>query len=621
MNARATGYSQILNRIPLLNRLKVTGKFTLLNCTTVLFWLMLMFFLSLYLQQDNMQGLLQASSRVVSDMSQQQIQRIKEGEQQNAAEHAELYAKLAAHDVLTGNTDSLRHYATIAVEDPDITYIAIRDADGKILVTNGALDQEHDLAIKHEIHGTDARIIGEVILGNTRGRSNSSIQEASELNRQSQSLMQEAMATGIGETRKQLMLLISLAMLTCIGTAYLFGRSFAGELRSISGTILDFSEGRADITTRCKIRSHDEIGDIARAFNLMGATIHEANVRNEEQIRDLGKSANIQEKVDILLNVVSRAAKGDLTGEVTFSGDDAIDQLADVIEKMVTNLNSIVREVQQAGIQVTSSATEIAATSKQQEATSAEQAASTHEIMATVAQISATSKELVHTMEGISHVADSTTSSAEIGQDALTQMEKVMFQMKDATNSITGKLAVLSDKANNINTVVTTINKVADQTNLLSLNAAIEAEKAGEYGKGFSVVATEIRRLADQTAVATWDIEQMVKEMQSAVAAGVMGMDKFTEEVTRGAEEVGHVGDQLGQIIDQVKMLTPQFESATEGMQSQSLGAEQISESMVQLNETAHQTAQSLKQSNVSIEQLNEASHRLQECVCRFTIA
>ena len=82
---------------------------------------------------------------------------------------------------------------------------------------------------------------------------------------------------------------------------------------------------------------------------------------------------------------------------------------------------------------------------------------------------------------------------------------------------------------------------MADQTNLLSLNAAIEAEKAGEYGRGFVVVATEIRRLADQTAVATYDIEQMVREIQSSVSAGVMGMDKFSEEVRRGMADMQQV--------------------------------------------------------------------------------
>ena len=140
-----------------------------------------------------------------------------------------------------------------------------------------------------------------------------------------------------------------------------------------------------------------------------------------------------------------------------------------------------------------------------------------------------------------------------------------MRQVMDAAGSINAKLAVLNEKAGNINQVVTTITKVADQTNLLSLNAAIEAEKAGEYGRGFAVVATEIRRLADQTAVATYDIEQMVKEIQSAVSAGVMGMDKFSEEVRRGMQEVQQVGGQLSQIIQQVQALAPRVEIGQRG--------------------------------------------------------
>src|SRR5450631_1525310 len=155
-------------------------------------------------------------------------------------------------------------------------------------------------------------------------------------------------------------------------------------------------------------------------------------------------------------------------------------------------------------------------------------------------------------------------------------MKKTVQQIVEASASINDRLAVLSDKAGNIGTVVTTITKVADQTNLLSLNAAIEAEKAGEYGRGFAVVATEIRRLADQTAVATYDIEQMVKEIQSAVSAGVMGMDKFSEEVRRGMDDVRQVGMQLSQIIEQVQALVPRFEMANEGMQAQAIGAEQI---------------------------------------------
>src|SRR5204862_4404703 len=192
-------------------------------------------------------------------------------------------------------------------------------------------------------------------------------------------------------------------------------------------------------------------------------------------------------------------------------------------------------------------------------------------------EISATSKELVKTMTEVATVAEQTAGLASSGQVGLSRMEETMPQVMEAAGSINAKLAILNEKAGNINQVVTTITKVADQTNLLSLNAAIEAEKAGEYGRGFAVVATEIRRLADQTAVATYDIEQMVKEMQSAVSAGVMGMDKFSEEVRRGIAEVQQVSTQLLQIIQHVQDLTPRFETVSDGMQSQSTGASQIS--------------------------------------------
>ncbi len=339
-------------------------------------------------------------------------------------------------------------------------------------------------------------------------------------------------------------------------------------------------------------------------------------VEHEKEI-----NTDLEGKAEFILDVVSTAAKGDLTPEMmVFSSTDSISQVAAGVETMLKNLNSLVKQVQISGIQVTSSATQISANSKEHEATVAEQAASTNQIMTTVTEISATGKELLKTMEEVKNVVENTSASATDGHKALQSMETTMNKMQSATDTISSKLAVLSEKADNINTVVTTINRVADQTNLLSLNAAIEAEKAGEYGRGFSVVATEIRRLADQTAVATWDIEQMVKEMLSAVSAGVMSMDKFSEEVTRGVSDVAMVGQQLVEIIQQVQALLPQFELVNEGTRLQSEGAEQIKESMIQLNEMAQQTAETLRHSGMSIEQLKDAARGLQEGVSTFKV-
>jgi methyl-accepting chemotaxis protein WspA len=386
-------------------------------------------------------------------------------------------------------------------------------------------------------------------------------------------------------------------------------------LDSLSDTIDGFTVKHAEDLKPAIDTSQSEIRQIVHAFSRLSAELDDIVEREKEINTDL------EGKAEFILDVVSMAARGDLTGDMMiFSAKDSISQVAAGVKTMLENLNNLVKQVQVSGIQVTSSATEIAATAREQESTVAEQAASTNQIMSTITEISATGKELLSTMDDLRKVAENTSESASEGHSALVSMETTMAQMQMATDSISSKLAVLSEKADNINTVVTTINRVADQTNLLSLNAAIEAEKAGEYGRGFSVVATEIRRLADQTAVATWDIEQMVKEMLSAVSAGVMSMDKFTEEVNRGVNDVAKVGSQLAHIIEQVQNILPRFENINEGMRLQSEGAEQIKDSMIQLNEMAQQTAESLKQSNQSIDQLKDAARGLQEGVSMFKV-
>lgn len=299
---------------------------------------------------------------------------------------------------------------------------------------------------------------------------------------------------------------------------------------------------------------------------------------------------------------------------------DEPSQLFAAISIMTQRLTSLVGQVQRSSVQLVSTATEIAAASRQQEASVTEFGASTTQVTAAVKEISATSQELVRTMQDVKTVSAETEGLADTGRAGLTGMESSMRQLAEATAAISTRLAVINEKANAINSMVTTITKVADQTNLLSLNAAIEAEKAGEYGLGFSVVAREIRRLADQTAVASLEIDQTVREMQTSVTAGVMEMDKFTGEVTQGVHAVNEIGVQMGRIIEQVKVLTPRFESVNEGMQAQSSGARQISEAMTQLSEGAHQTRESLRQFNEATEQLKESARGLQQEAAQFKV-
>ena len=262
----------------------------------------------------------------------------------------------------------------------------------------------------------------------------------------------------------------------------------------------------------------------------------------------------------------------------------------------------------------------MSATAKQQEQAVSEQAATTNQITNTATAIYTTTKELVNAMDEVGEVAERTRNSAAHGHDELGRMETTMQQIVDAAGSIASKFEIINEKAKNINSVVTTITKVADQTNLLSLNAAIEAEKAGEYGLGFSVVATEIRRLADQTAVATLDIEQMVREMQTAVSSGVLSMENFSHQVRTSVEDVNQVATQLAQIIEEVQTVTPKFENVQQGMHFQSQGAQQIKQAMSQLNESAQQAVASIQQSTFAIEALNGAAYSLQSAVSKFVV-
>ncbi len=304
-----------------------------------------------------------------------------------------------------------------------------------------------------------------------------------------------------------------------------------------------------------------------------------------------------------------------------FDDTDETVELLGAFDTMTGNLDSLIGQVQRSGIQVTTSATQIASSARELEAAVAEQAASTREVTSRSRDISKTAEDLSKLMTDVGERLSATASTAEARRNDLSKMEAAMRQLMKATGQITSKLGTINERANRISSVITTINKISDQTNLLSLNAAIEAEKAGEFGKGFAVVAREISRLADQTAVSTQDIEYVVREMQSSVASGVMEMDRFAEQVRKGVSEVAGVGDELTRIIDQVRNLGPEFGTVEQWMQNQSQGAEQISEAMGQLSQAAEQTKESLHEFKQATEQLNQAVQGLQSEVSRFKIS
>jgi len=323
-------------------------------------------------------------------------------------------------------------------------------------------------------------------------------------------------------------------------------------------------------------------------------------------------------RVELAAVAAEKVAKGNLTEPVSSDAEDESGLLLRSIGNMVDSLNTLVIKMKSSSIQIMSAATDIGTSAEKQKVVSNDFSASTNEIAASISQISTTAKELLATMQDVASASQTTSEVANAGRDDLDRMEALMNSLADSTGSISNQLAVISERANNIGAVVTTISKVADQTNLLSLNAAIEAEKAGEHGLGFSVVAREIRRLADQTATATLDIGKIVQEMQSSVSSGVMEMDRFGEQVRNGVDEAIRLGDQLGVIIESVESLQPRFESAHEGMTSQALGATQINEAMLQLRSVVGASMNSSEDLASTSEQLMASVSDLRAEIAKF---
>jgi methyl-accepting chemotaxis protein len=291
------------------------------------------------------------------------------------------------------------------------------------------------------------------------------------------------------------------------------------------------------------------------------------------------------------------------------------------ISDMTASLDGLLAQVGRSGGQVAVSATRMAAAIRQMEGAVSQQAASANQVNSTSKEIFASVQELARTMAQVSRVAMEAAESASGGVGNLDRIHATMRSLLTAGEGLSATLDTVAEKARNVDEVITAITKVANRTNLLSLNAAIEAERAGDSAGGFSVVALEIRRLADQTAVAALDIEKLVQEMQGAVREGVAGVDRYTAGMRASSGAVDALSEGLGHVIDKTRKLGPDFETVNQGMQLQSQGAGQIAESMTHLRDAAQQTRESLAEFRGVAEQLHEALDALLAEVGRFSAA
>jgi PAS domain S-box-containing protein len=339
-------------------------------------------------------------------------------------------------------------------------------------------------------------------------------------------------------------------------------------------------------------------------------------------ISDIKKMQNyLSRSTNNLLIAMDKFSTGDLTIEVEPEIEsDAIGKLFIGFNKSVQNIKNIVENVNEAVQATASASTQISSSTEEMAAGAQEQSSQTLEVAGAVEQMA---KTIIETTKNSALASDAAKNAGEVAKEGGKVVSETVQGMNRISNVVKESAEIvqtLGSNSNKIGEIVQVIDDIADQTNLLALNAAIEAARAGEQGRGFAVVADEVRKLAERTTKATKEIAEMIKQIQRDTEAAVVSMRAGTSEVEKGKILADKAGQSLKQIIasaDEVVDMVTQVAAASE---EQSSAAEQISKNIESISSVTEESASGIQQIARAAEDLNRLTVNLQELVSHFTL-
>ena len=378
-----------------------------------------------------------------------------------------------------------------------------------------------------------------------------------------------------------------------------------GDVRGIVEVVVPMDEEEANLAGFSRMM----VGGLTVMLVAIGAVI--LMILNRTVVRP---SADLR---DVTQGVAQNL---DLSAHIPVNTNDEIGELAGAFNTFVQQMHHTIVQVAQSTEQLASASTELSSTAEEIAAGAEETSAQAETVAAATEEMSATAQQIAQNCADAAHAADSATATtqdgAEVVQQAITGMNQIATRVKQSAQAI----RTLNKSAEKIGEIVGVINDIADQTNLLALNAAIEAARAGEQGRGFAVVADEVRKLAESTTHSTQEIADMIRTIQSETKAATDVMEQGVTDVEKGTQLTSQAGEALSAIAAQITNVTDMIRLVATAAEQQTATTGEITQNIHQVAEVIQQSAHGAQQSVQAALELASLSERLQQLVRQFRL-
>ena len=395
-------------------------------------------------------------------------------------------------------------------------------------------------------------------------------------------------------------------------------KSFSNKIKQLLAATEEVRAGNLD--ARLNIATHDELEGVAEGFNEMMDRLGEM-VRNEKAHNErlLQTDQAMQQSLTEFLEIVSSVSEGNLTKRGP-EGEDALGKLVQSVNKMLDDFGSMLTEVKQIGLSVSSSATEILAAAEQIAVGSQRQADEITNTSSAVEEMAASMTQVSRNAEASADAARRALEMAEHGDKSVRDTSEAMTRIDSAVQQTSEKMRLLGVRSSEISEIIDLIDEIAAQTNLLALNAAIEAAHAGEAGLGFSVVADEIRKLAERSARATRDVGNLIKSIQSETSEALTAMEIGMKEVRGGSYLATQASNALHDISTAVRQSSELIEEISAASEEQARVTSNVATAMQTISSITLETSAGAHETAQTIEGMVSLADRLNKSISQFKV-